>query len=309
MWFKQIQLFHLTTPIKFSVNGIIEKLEPFAFKSCLPSMPASSGWISPLDEDDSPLARGINGCVMITLQVEEKILPASVVNQTLKEKLKQIELNEARKVGQKEKATMKDEVTFTLLPRAFSKFTQIKAYIDTRNQWLVLNTISPARTELFISFFKKTFGDGICSLDIVKPSTIVTTWLKNQDYPEVFSVEKSCVLQDPNQQSRMIRCQQQDLFSTSIQSLVKDGCEAVQIALCWHDKIQFVLADDLSLRSVRLAEEDLAEIKEIAETKQQRFDADLIMMSEMFAGLIKDLLSVFQKRQETSSEKKLAIAV
>ena len=309
MWFKQVQLFHLTTPIKFSVNAIIEKLDAFAFKPCLPSMPSSTGWVSPLDEDEAPLTRGINGCVMICLQIEEKILPASVIGYTLKEKLKQIELNEARKVGKKEKLSLKDEVTFTLLPRAFSKISQIKAYIDTRNNWLVLNSISPKKTELFISMFKKTFGDGICSLDIIKPSSIVTTWLKSQDYPTEFSIEKSCVLQDPNQQNRVIRCQQQDLFAASIQSLVKDGCDVIQLGLCWHDRINFVLADDLSVRSVRLAEEDLAEIKEIAENKQQRFDADLIMMSEMLTGLFNDLLKVFQKRQESEQSKKLAIAV
>lgn len=298
MLFKQIQIFQLTSSIQSSPAALAERLEPLAFNPCLPSMPSSAGWVSPIEEDDAPLARGINGCIMLCLQIEEKILPASVVGQTLKEKIKQIEITEARKVRQKEKLSFKDEITHTLLPRAFSKLTRLHAYIDTRHQWLILNTTHSAKTELFLSMFKKSLGDGLTTFDTAKPSAIITHWLKSQDYPEAFSIEKACVLQDPNQQNRVIRCQQQDLFASSIQSLVKEGCEAIQMALCWQDRLNFVMANDFSLRSISLAEGDIAEIKDDMETKQQKFDADFIMMSEFFAGLIKDLLTVFQKKNE-----------
>lgn len=307
MWFKQIQIFQLNFSIQFSPNALAEKLEPLAFNPCMPSMPSSMGWVSPLDEEHAPLSRGLNGCMMFCLQIEEKILPASVVTQTLKEKIKQIEQAEARKVRQKEKLSFKDEVTITLLPRAFSKYTRIYAYIDTRNNWLILNSTSPAKTELFISMFKKSLGDGICSVDVIKPSSIFTQWLKDKNYPQEFSIEKSCVLQDPDQQNRMIRCQQQDLFAPSIQSLVKDGCEAIQIALCWQDKINFVIAADFALRSIRLSDDDIAEIQDEMETKDQKFDADFIMMTEMYAGLINDLLNVFVKNNEAEPAKKLAL--
>lgn len=307
MWFRQIQLFQLTSPIQSSPNALAKRLEPLLFKPCLPSMPSSVGWISPVDEEEGALARGVNGCIMVCLQIEEKILPASVITQTLKEKIKEIELAEARKVRQKEKLSHKDEIIITLLPRAFSKFTRMYAYIDTRNGWLILNSISPAKTELFISLFKKSLGDIVEPIEVIKPSSIITQWLKSHQYPAAFSIEKACVLQDPNQQNRIIRCQQQDLFVESIQSLVKEGCEAIQIALCWYDKLNFVMADNFTLRSIHLAEEDIIEITDDIETKQQKFDSDLVMMSELLAGLIKDLLAVFQKTQATTSETKLAL--
>lgn len=307
MWFKQVQLFQLTHPIQFSPTTIAEKLEPLAFSPCLPSMPSSMGWVPPMEEEGAPLARGINGCVMICLQIEEKILPASVINQALKDKIKQIELNEARRVRAKEKLTFKDEVVITLLPRAFTKLTRFYAYIDTRHQWLVLNTTSPAKSELFLSMFKKTFGDGITTHELIKPSLLMTSWLKNKDYPTAFSIEKSCVLQDPDQQNRVIRCQQQDLFDESIQSLVKNGCAVIQMGLCWHDKLTFVMAEDFSLRSIRLAEDDIAEIQDEMETKQQKFDADLIMMTESYAGLINELLPLFTKRKEAETAPKYAM--
>lgn len=298
MWFRQVHLFQLTSPINSSANALAERLEALAFKPCLPTMPSSTGWVSPLELDDAPLTRGINGCIMICLQIEEKILPASVVTQTLKDKVKQIELDGARKVRQKEKLSLKDEVVHTLLPRAFSKFTRIYAYIDTRNGWLVLNSTSPKKVELFISMFKKSLGDGIATFEVAKPRTLISHWLKTQDYPQVFAIEKSCVLQDPNDQHRVIRCQHQDLFATSIQSLVKDGCEAIQIGLCWQDRLTFILADDFTLRSIKRADDDLAEIQEEIESKLQKFDADFIMMIEMYTGLFTSLLEIFAKREE-----------
>lgn len=298
MWFKQIQLFQLSAPIQSSAASFSERLEPLAFKPCLPTMPTSMGWVSPIDEDDEVLARGINGCIMICLQIEEKILPASVIGHTLKDKIKQIEMNEARKVRKNEKLNFKDEIIHTLLPRAFSRYTKIMAYIDTRHGWLVVNSISPAKTELLISLLKKSIGEIIENYEVVKPSSVITNWLKTQNYPKEFSIEKSCVLQDPNQQNRVIRCQEQDLFAGSIQSLVKDGCEAIQIGLCWQDRINFVLSDNFMLRSVRLADEDITDMKEDVETKQQRFDADFVLMSEMLTGMFDDLLATFEEKQQ-----------
>jgi recombination associated protein RdgC len=301
MWFKQVQLFQLTTPIVSSVDKLIDRLEPLAFRSCLPTMPSSIGWVSPLDEENTPLVRSLNGCHLICLQIEEKILPASVIGQTLKEKVKQLETAEDRKVRQKEKLAYKDEIIHTLLPRAFSKLTRLYAYIDTKNQWLLLNTTSPGKTELFINLFKKSFGDGVTMPDLIKPASIFTQWLKDKNYPKEFAIEKTCVLQDPNQQNRVIRCQQQDLFAASIQSLVKDGCEVIQLGLCWQDRLNFVLAQDFSLRSIKRTEDDLAEMDEITESKAQKWDAYFFMMTEMYAGLMNDLLAVFVG-------KKLAVA-
>lgn len=309
MLFKQIQLFKLTSPMQSSPNALAEKLLPFEFKPCLPSMPSSFGWVSPIDEEGAPLTRGLNGCIMITLQIEEKIMPASVVALALKDKVKQIELSDGRRIRRKEKLTLKDDVVMTLLPRAFSKFTRINAYIDTRNGWLILNSTSASRTETFISMLKKAIGDGIEAIEVAKPSSIITHWLKSQDYPKEFSIEKSCTLQDPNQQNRVIRCQQQDLFAGSIQDLVKDGCEAIQIGLCWQDRLSFVMANDFSIRSMHVTDDDTAEIKDELETKQQKFDADFIMMTEMFTGLFTDLLNVFAAKNQPQPEPRFAIAV
>ncbi len=301
MLFKQVQII----PLKKRVTGesFNKRLEELAFSPCLPSSPSTMGWVSPIDDDEAGLpSRTINGCIMLCLQIEEKILPASVVALALKEKVKKLENTDNRKIRKKEKLSLKDEVYQSLLPRAFTKLTRVYGYIDTRNNWLILNSTSPAKSEAFVSMLKKVLGDDVLSnFDIIKPAAVLTSWLRDKDYPKTFSIEKSCVLQDPNQQNRVIRAQQQDLFVDSIQQLVKDGCEVIQLGLCWQDRLNFVLADDFVLKSINLAEDDLAEIKEEAETRRQKFDADFFMMTEMYTGLITDLLDIFCKKLAKAS--------
>lgn len=305
MWFKQVQLFQLTSPIDYSPEKLIEKLEPLAFSPCLPSFPSSAGWVSPFEEDNAPLVHTVNGYIMLCLQIEEKILPASVIRQALKDKVKKIQTEEDRRVRQKEKLSLKDEIVCTLLPRAFTKMTRIYAYIDIRNNWLVLNTTHGAKAEQFLSLFKKSISEGVATFDIKKPSSVITYWLKNQNYPKDFSIEKACVLQDPNQQNRIIRCQHQNLFANAIQSLIKEGCEVKQLAICWQDRVNFVLAEDFSLRSIKFEEDVISQANEIdTETKQQEFDANFFIMTETLHMLLKDLLDIFNEPSEQGEKNK-----
>jgi recombination associated protein RdgC len=307
MWFKQIQLFQLSEKMAYTPEIILDKLEAMAFTPCLPSFPMSVGWVSPLGDEHTPLVHAANGFIMLCMQVEEKILPATVIRHELNEKVKKIEKREERKVRQKDKLSLKDEVIMDLLPRAFSKMTKLYAYIDTKNSRLVVGTTNQTRIDQFITLFKRSFDQGFQLYDVKKISPILTNWIKIKNHPKEFNIEEAAVLQDPNQQKRIVRCQHQDLFANSIQSFIKEGCEVKQIALCWQDRINFILADDFSLRSIQFHDQVLAAAKEIdVESKQQQFDADFFIMTQTFSGLFDDLLREFMR--DTENEKKAATA-
>ena len=297
MWFKQAKIFELAESFRYTPDALAEKLEGLAYKECLPSMPYGSGWIAPVDDEDMPLVQAMNGYLMICLQVEEKILPPMVIRQELAKKIKQIEKFENRKVGPKERYSLKDELITTLLPRAFSKLTSVYAYLSPNHRRLVLSVANAKKTEQFLLAFQKTFGETIHAIKIKQLSTLMTAWLKNQNHSSAFSIEKSCVLQDANQQDRVIRCKEQDLFASSIQALIKDGCEITQLALNWQDRVDFVLSQDCALQTIRFQDEILMEAKSMeAGTKQQQFNADFFLMTQTLEGLLKDLLSLFTEQ-------------
>jgi recombination associated protein RdgC len=294
MWFKQAQIFKLSTPITENVETLSLQLQPLAFRPCLPSFPFSYGWVPPIEEEggkEAALVHKINNCLLICLQFEEKILPMSIVRQELNKKVKELEVLRDKKMSRKEKYTLKEEITHTLLPKAFSKLSAAYAYMDIKNSWLVLDTTNASRTDKFMTHLKKSLPDlGIEPIVATKLAPTLTQWLLHQNYPQIFSVEKSCVLNDVQQKNRVIRCQQQNLFANGIRSFIEDSCQVKQLALCWQDSIQFVLTEKFFLLSVKFPEKISEQSQEMEpETKQQQFMADFFIMTGIFSGLLKDL--------------------
>ena len=302
MLIKQAQIFQLSALDKL-LEDLEDKLEKLEFTPCPPSIPISIGWISPLeefpDEEESDhFMYKIDSYIILCLKIEEKILPNTVVQQELKDQIKQIEYLENRKVGQKEKFILKVQITAKLLPKAFSQFTKIYAYIDLKKERLILGTINTKKTAQFILLFKKILLEELQPFDEINTlSNIMTEWLENQDCPAEFSIEKNCVLQDPNNQMRMIRCQQQDLLSPNIQALIKDGYKIKQLALNWQDQIDFILTNRLLLNSIRFTDQFLEQVKVVDVEPKQQFYSNFLIMAEALSNLLEDLLGVVVTKQ------------
>ena len=266
-------------------------------------MAISCGWISPLEEfseeeESDYLKCQVGNYIILCLKIEEKILPNTVVQQELKEQIKHIESLEDRKVGQKERFILKIQVIAKLLPKAFSQFSKIYAYIDLKKERLILGTVNTKKTAQFISLFKKILPEEIQPFtEATTLSNIMTTWLETQDCPPVFSIATNCVLQDPNNQARMIRCQHQDLVHPNIQALVKDGYKISQLALNWQDRIDFILTNRLLLNSIRFQDQFLEQTKEADLAPKQQFYSNFLIMAEELSNLLEDLLKVFVTKQ------------
>ena len=320
MWFKQIQVFQLNPSGAFNASELAFELEKLTFCPCLPNLFVSMGWVSPTedftdftkhaaimdeqendDEDkiiqnDLSLVHEANGYLMICMQTEEKILPASVVSNQVKKRIKEIQINEKRKVTAKEKQALRETVYFELIPQAFSKISKTYAYIDTKNNRLILNALTEKKTESFISLLKKTLSNtDIKQLETKKISNIMTNWLQKNKYPKSLTIENSCVLQDPNKQGRIIRCQQQDLFAPSIQSLLEEGCAISQMQFTWNDQLTFTLKDDFTLQSLNYQDAVIELANETTtETKLERFNTDFLIMTGVLNQLLTELLNILE---------------
>ena len=245
-------------------------------------------------EAEDPLVRDVGGNLMLCVQFEEKILPATVINQHVAARVKEIEHNEDRRVRQKEKLSIKDDITVTLMPRAFTKFSKVYAYIDTHNNWLVINTTSAAKYEKLMTLLQKAFHDDLDlkSFIIEEIAPKITRSLVQDDCPTAFEVQKKAVFQDPNQENRIIRCQHQDLYAESMVALIKDGCRVKQLSLTWQDQVSFAITDESTFLSISYEDELLESAKDIdSETKEQVFDANMMIMTKSLSHLIHNLTS------------------
>ncbi len=294
MWFKQAQVWRFQPALTLDTFKLIELLQPLAFSACLPSFRASFGWVAPFGEDPNQLVYAANGFQMICLQWEEKILPSAVVRQRLHEQVKVLEAQRGQKVSSKEKQRLKEDIIAVMLPVAFTKLTRVYAYIDPANQQLIIASVSQKRIEVFFEFLKKSLPDMHFQLIAnERLSSLLTHWLLHENYPDRFAIGQSCVLRDPKQPGRVIRCQKQDLSANAIRLIIQDNCAVQQLALSWQG-VDFVLNDDGSLRSIKFQAELLESLKEHqVETAEQQFDADFVMMTGSFRALFQELFASF----------------
>ncbi|MCF6767025.1 recombination-associated protein RdgC [Thiotrichales bacterium 19S11-10] len=295
MWFKNLITFQLIERFSLDCEKLEAALKEFKFHSCLNSEPLSMGWSSPSQQVDGSLVHAVNGHMMICLRIEEKIVPASVVKEMLDEKVEELELKENRKIRKKEKDSLKDEVYFDLLPRAFTKNTYIYAYLDLKANLLIINAASMKKAELLTVQLRKALGSfKIQTPDIVPIPLLLTSWLAENEYPQDLVIEDSCVLKDPDDNSGTIRCQRQNLLSGEIAQLIENGREVVQLGLTWKDQISFVIKDDFSVRSVKFLEIIQDQANDIfTETEQDRFDADFSIMVESLHEFLIALFDFF----------------
>lgn len=293
MWFNNVQLFHLEG---LSRNHLEQEkhFAALAFQNCPASHVSSQGWLPVIKENSETPASYLlsqSNCQLMCLQVEEKILPASVVRQALSEQISDLETTEQRKVGSKEKQRLKEQITQTLLIRAFTRLSKIYAYIDLKQQCLVINSSSPKRAQALIAFLKRTLaGLQITAFATQKLRQKMTNWLLQDDCPAAFQIGSDCLLLDPQDSKRRIRVQQQDLFAASMKALTKDGFAIQKIALQWRQELCFTLDDELTLAKLKLNDQSHSSFDHHGdESEIQALSSRFFILSQTLGRLIDDL--------------------
>lgn len=297
MWFKNLALLRFTEAFTLTAEDIAQSLEARRFKPCGSLEPVSVGWTAPLGKDgDLPLVHAAQGYIMVCMMKEEKILPASVINEVLAERIEEIETSQGRQVRRKEKDTLRDEVMQDLLPRAFSHSRKLYAYLDPKGGWLIVDSASSKKTEELASLLRQCLG----SLPVVplttreRPASILSGWLGENAVPPDITLESDCELRSPEEDGGVVRCRRHDLSAPEIQNHLEAGKEVVKLAVSWNDRLSFVLDDTLAVRSLRfldVIQEEAADVD--TSTYAERFDADFAIMSLELSQFLPRLLEWF----------------
>lgn len=307
MWFKNIQLFRLSPSFQSSAEELNQKLLTQQLQPCGKTQPFRYGWASPFEKDNPVLVHACNGYWLFSACKEERLLPNSVVRETLDEKVEEIETNQNRKVSAKEKNRLREEITFDLLPKAFTKRTQTFAYIDPKQNWLILDTTSPSKTSAFLELLQKTLGtlSLIPALTVENLKVAMTDWLLRNHQPAGFTIESDCEMLD-TKSNAIIKCQGEDLSAKAIHTHLHEGKQVVNLAMSWQSKIAFVLCDNLIIKRIRFLELLREQHKEInSETRMERLDADFALMTAEFNLFLRDVFHLFGGLEPMEGEKQL----
>lgn len=305
MWFKNVRLLTLSNPIQLDDVTLAKLLEPMTFRPCPKSLPSSYGFVPPLGDEDGPLVFAAQGCLLVKLRIEEKILPPSVVREQLNAEIKQIEASTGRRLYRDEKERLKDEVYQTLLTKAFSRSSYLHGYIDTERGWVVVDAASPKKLAHFVSLLMKCLDNQAFAPSIVPVPALATQWLLKQTYPAELSCANACLMKEADAEGSVVRVRNTDLECDKVQSFLKDGSLVTELTLEWSNQIRFTLKEDFCLSGLKFQET----VKELArdgmsENAEERFAADFTLMAMTLRRFLTDMLSYLEERKLETQERK-----
>jgi len=302
MWFKNLRLYRLTEAWTLTADQLAEKLAAYEFQPCGSLDPMRYGFTPPLGDHGIDFVHATNGYIMFCAKKQEKILPGGVIKEQLEENIKLISQTESRSVSRKERDSLKDEIIFSLMPKAFTKSTLHYGYIAPKDGLIVINASSSKSAEDLLSKLREALGSLRCLPIAPKhlPTQVMTHWLRESKAPTRFELGEQAELQ-ATKDGRVIRCKKQDLTAYEVINHLDSGMHVSRIALTWHEAINCVIDDQLAIKSLKF-EDSISEKANDRnpETRAEQFDADFAIMTLELKNFIADLIGAFGGEQEQS---------
>ncbi|WP_317930092.1 recombination-associated protein RdgC [Halioxenophilus sp. WMMB6] len=296
MWFKNLRVYRFTKPFTLAPEALAEKLAEQPFHPCGSQELTRIGFVPPLGDEGSELIHSSAGYTMLCCKKQQKVLPAAVVNEALEEKVKALQAEEGRKLGRKERQQLKEELTLTMLPRAFTKSSKLFAYVAAPEGLLIINSASANQAEELLITLRELLG----SLPVVPitcrhiPVQVMTNWLLHQQPADGLQLGQECELRDPGEAGGIIRCKNQDLTAANIINHLQEGMYVAKLALIASAGIECIVDENLAIK--RLVYGDRIQEKldqESPETAAQQFDVDFSLMTLELASFLKQLFAAF----------------
>ena len=295
MWFKNLTVYRFNKPFSVDTEALEKSLEDFTFSPCSSQDISKFGFSKALGKLGQTLVHSAGDRHLICVTKEEKILPSQVIKEALEEKVTQIEDEENRKLAKKEKDSLKDEITTTLLPRAFSRRSQIHALILPEIEMILVDSSSAAKAEELLALLRKALG----SLPVIPMSfktpieTQLTDWLKTDSTPAPFEMQDEAELKSDSDEGGIVRFKQQDLTENEVLAHIEVGKQVHKLALHFSQSIAFVLQSDAGIKRLKFSEEFRAGNDEVGtEDPVARLDADFALMSSELIALMNSLVEV-----------------
>jgi len=297
MFFRNLTFFRF--PASHDFSRLDDLLPEAALKPVGPLELSSSGFIAPFGRGEEALSHRVGAAVWLTVGSENKILPGSVVNDLLAQKVLEIEDKEGRKLGGRARKRLKDDLLHELLPRAFVKSGRTDALLDLEHGFLAVDTSSRKNGEAVASEIRRAMGSfpAIPPNAEVAPRSVLTGWIAGEPLPEGLSLGEECELKDAMDGGAVVKAQNQELLSDEIAKHLEAGKQVTRLALVLDDHVSFVLGEDLVVRKLKFLE---GAVDQLESTERDDLRAELDARFALLAGEVRRLFLVLESALKLS---------
>ncbi len=288
MWFKNIFVYRLPTDFTITAAALERKLALKQLQPCTGLEKQSRGWVSCRGDQ---LVHAANQHILFALGVEQKLLPASIINRFSKERVADIEAQQGYKVGRKELKEIKEAVTEELLPRAFAIQRTTFAWLDLPNGRLIIDAASQAKADELLHHLNKSLDDlPVKSLQTaIAPVAAMTDWLAGETAPAGFTIDRELELRATGEGKSTVRYGNHALEGQEILAHIKAGKRATRLGMTWSDRISFVLTEQLQIKRLEFLDIIKEESNSQADNEEEIFDLDFVLMTGELARMLNNL--------------------
>lgn len=232
---------------------------------------------------EGDLCPAVGGVLNLRVGFEKKKLPASAINRKLKPKLAEIERNEGRRPGGRERKRMRDDVIAEMLPNAAVATSSVGVMVFA-DGLIALDTASRGAAEQTISFLRGLYGS-LPALPLNPerdPAAVLTSWLQHEDTaPAGASVSDVAWLYGG---VGTIKLAGVDLRSEPVQAHLGAGALAERVRVDAGD-FEATICEDMVVRKL---------VVDVDEDEDSAFEADALLQQAAVRSVYALLQSEFK---------------
>lgn len=255
----------------------------------------SRGFVSPFGHGSDVMTHTIGRWTLINLGGEDKLLPAAVVNEELRERVEKHREEIGKSPSGKHRKEMKEAILHELMPRAFAKPMRLAACMRS-DGWLVIDTTSANHVEALAKHLRQALGSFPAEL-LMSPHSarkMMTGWLAGDSLPSGWLLGDEVELKDPTDIRSVVKCKGVELRSDEVEQHLKSGKQAFAMQVVDQERVQFMLHEDFSLRRVKFLDGALDDLNlEGVDDNAAELDARFALMTAEFDRMLTTLQNTF----------------
>jgi recombination associated protein RdgC len=292
MRFKNLLVYRLDPKWKVEPRVLENILAGRALQPCNSFEMESHGWI-PLKEGD-PFLYMLNRHWLLTLGMEQKLLPASIIRQMATERAAELAKKQGHSIGRKQMREIKERVLDELLPRALARRLTTAAWVDPDNRWFVVDAAADSKGERVLEILRKSGNEFPAKrLDTrMSPATAMTGWLSAGEVSADFTLDQDLELRGGDANKATVRYVRHGLGGNDIQAHIAAGKVATRLGMTWKDKISFVLTETLQIKRIAFLNLLRQATDANADNKDEQFDLDFALMTGELSQMLADLTAL-----------------
>jgi len=292
MLFRNLVIYRLPADYDLSPIDLEEKLMGRRLAPCGPFEMQSRGFVKVGGQQR--LVHSLERQSLLALGVEQKLLPASVIRQFVRDRAEELATEQGFPVGRRQMRDLTLKVTEELRPRALARRRETAAWIDPVHGWFIVDAAGQNRAEELVETLRDTLGSfAVLPLDTERsPQAAMGAWLARAEAPGRFRIDEDLELKAVDKSRATIRYSRHPFDNQQVKRHLEERLGVTQLGLTWNDRISFVLTEKLQVKRVQFLGLEKAEPAADPKDAAERLDGEFALMAGELAALLEELAEI-----------------